>query len=572
MNLVGRSWAEDLVLFSAAILQLIVLIAAFRCASSSRPFSKIKSVLSSVAKAIRMWTKAEPCEVDLIVHEQLRKQKLDQFHRLSQIFCFVASPFTVNLMINIWKGESRGHTFAQDVLQLVEHFVPVLITVFPGTLSWRTIDIFYTVAVLGLAAYTAPFNARPEFLSHSLIAVNFVVFTMTMVRRTSTPMVPLLNFVVTAVACSSIWMHGGSVFMQPKFMLVGQFLVGVVSTIVAHILEKGSEAAMRQCLEMQTTKELLSAACALLRSCCDVVVELDPEGVIMCPAIDLGSFLLRGPGRTMQGWKLQDLMSDLEDRQAFSYRLGAPRLEGMGLAEAMHVSMRDGNGNNLHLELLWFHFSCLSGEPRYMVGIREFCDPSESRQHQQQGINEPNGNHNAAFSDREEGFSLPEESFVNTNSLAEPQAVAVLDCSQEGFLIKSVSSGFCMRIGRLPIASCLIPIVKKGERLHDWMQDALYAWAIHDEPPVDCRITLRMPYGDMKATCSILRDDIAASGSLTNGEEEEYQNSTDRADIENVRLLFFNIQPARSRNARLGDARVQGPSQFKGTPVALMGL
>jgi len=571
MHLVGRSVAEDLVFFFAAILQLIVLIAAFRFASSCRPYSKVKSVLNSVAKAISMWTKAEPSEVDLIVHEKLREQKLDQFHRLCQIFCFIASPFTVNLMINIWKGESRGHTFAQDVVQLVEHFVAALITVSPGILSWRTMDIFYTITVLGLAAYTAPFIARPEFLFQSLLVVNFVVFTMTMVRRTSTPMVPLLNFVVVTVACSSIWTHGGNVFMQPRFMLVGQFVVGVVSTIVAHILEKGSQAAMRQCLEMQTTKELLSAACALLRSCCDVVVELDPEGVIVCPAIDLGSFLLRGPGRKMQGWKLEDLMSNLEDRQAFSCRLGAPRPEGMGLAEVMHVSMKDGTGNNLHLELLWFQFSCLTGEPQYMVGMREFCDPSVSRQQQQQGIKEPDGVDKAPFPDREEGFSLPEESFINNDSLAELQAVAVLDCSTEGFLIKSVSAGFSMRVGRLPVASRLIHIMKRGERFQAWMQDALYAWATHDEPPVDCQITLRMPQGDIKATCSVLRDDIVASGSLDNG-EEEHQNDTDRVDIRNVHLLFFNVQPYGSRSARRCDARAQGPSQLKGTPVALLSI
>jgi len=572
MHLVGQTIAEDAVFFSAAILLLTVLIGACRVATSCRLFSKLKSVLNSVAGAISMFTETEPSEVDLIVQEKLREQKLDQFHRLCQIFCFMASPGTVTLMITIWKGESRGHTLTQDIVHLVEHFAAALITVFPGILTWRTIDIFYTIAVLGLAAYTAPFIARPEFLSESLIVVNFIVFTMTMVRRTNTPMVPLLNFVVTTVACSSILMHGNNVFMQPKFMMVGQVLVGVVLTIVAHILEKGSQAAMRQCLEMQTTKELLSAACALLRSCCDVVVELDPEGVIVCPAIDLGSFLLRGPGRKMQGWKLVDLMSNAEDRQAFSDRLGAPRVEGMGLAEAMHVSMKDGTGNTLHLELLWFQFSCLSGEPRYMLGMREFCDLSKSRQHRQQGIIEPDGIDKAAFPDHEEGFSLPEESFVITNSLAEPQAVAVLDCLKEGLLIKSVSSGFCMRIGRLPAESRLIPIVKRGERFRAWMQDALYAWAIHDEPPVDCRVTLRMPQGDMKATCSILRDDIVASGSLDNVEEEEHQNSTDRVDINNVRLLFFNIQPSQRRTARRCDARVQGPSQFKGTPVALMSL
>mmetsp|Transcript_14968 Transcript_14968/g.31340 ORF Transcript_14968/g.31340 Transcript_14968/m.31340 type:complete len:572 (-) Transcript_14968:46-1761(-) len=571
MHIIGQTVGEDLVFFSAAMLLLTALVGAFRVARSCRFFSKVKSVLTSVAKAINMWTDADPSEVDLIVHEKLREQKLDQFHMLCQIFCFIAVPFTANLMINIWKGESRGHTFAQDVLQLVEHLVAALITVFPGTLSWRTIDIFYTIVVLGLAAYIAPFIARPELLFQSLIIVNFVVFIMTMVRRTGTPVVPLLNSVVTTAACSSIWMHGGKVFMQPKLMMVGQCLVGIVCTIVAHIVEKGSQAAMRQCLEMQTTKELLSAACALLGSCCDVVVELDPEGIIACPAMDLGSFLLRGSGRKMQGCKLTDLMSNAEDRQAFSDRLGAPRMEGMGLAEAMHVSMKDGTGNTLHLELLWFQYSCLSGEPRYMVGIREFCDPSESRQHQQQGINEPNGNHNAAFSDREEGFSLPEESFVNTNSLAEPQAVAVLDCSQEGFLIKSVSSGFCMRVGRLPAASRLIPIVKRGERFHAWMQAALYAWAIHDEPPVDCRVTLRMPQGNIEATCSLLRDDVVASGSLDNGEEEERQNSTDRVDMENVRLLFFNVQPS-CRGVRNRDAPVQVPSQFKGTPVALLSL
>mmetsp|Transcript_118890 Transcript_118890/g.348199 ORF Transcript_118890/g.348199 Transcript_118890/m.348199 type:complete len:566 (+) Transcript_118890:62-1759(+) len=565
MPLIGQTVGEDVVFFSAAILLLTVLVGAFRAARSCRCLLKVKCALTSAVKAISMWTKAEPSKVDLIVHEKLREQKLDQFHMLCQIFCSIAFPFTVNLMLNIWKGESRGHTFAQDVLQLVEHSVAALITVFPGTLSSRTIDIFYTIVVLGLAAYTAPFIARPELLFQSLIIVNFVVFTLTMVRRTSTPVVPLLNSVVITVACSSIWMHGGNVFMQPKLMLVGQALVGIVSTIVAHILEKGSQAAMRQCLEMQTTKELLSAACALLGSCCDVVVELDPEGVIVCPAIDLGSFLLRGPGRKMQGWKLVDLMSNAEDRQAFSDRLGAPRVEGMGLAEAMHVSMKDGTGNTLHLELLWFQFSCLSGEPRYMLGMREFCDLSKSRQHRQQGIIEPDGIDKAAFPDHEEGFSLPEESFVITNSLAEPQAVAVLDCLKEGLLIKSVSSGFCMRIGRLPHGTCLAHSVRKGDSFAAWLQQSLNAISVHEEAE-DYGVRLRMPQGEMQATCRVLLDK-SSSGS---GDSREgwVQEQGAAIDITRVRLLFSGIRLCHS-HSMYGN---QGPSQLKGTPVSLMNL
>jgi len=570
MPLIGQTKSDDAVFMSAAILLLVVLIGVFRLAYSCRLVLQVKSILNYLSRAISMCTKVVPSEVELVVREKLREQKLDQFRRFCQILCFMCTPFTVNLMINIWKGQSRGHTVTQDVVQLVEHFASALIIVFPGILSWRTIDIFYTGGVLCMAVYVAPFVSSPEFLFQSLLSTNFVVCTMTMVRRTDTPMVPLLNVAVIAVASTSIWMHGDRVFMQPKLMLGGQVMVGVVATALAHVFEKSSQAAIHQCLEMQTTKELLSAACGLLRSCYDVVVELDPEGVIVCPALDLGGFLLQGHGRGLQGRRLGDLMSDEADKQDFTCRLGAPKPEGMGLAEAMHVSMKDGTGNTLHLELLWFQFSCLSGELRYMLGIREFCDLSVRRRHQNQDTTiDPNGMDQAAVSDRKEEFAVPEAFSVNTNLLADQQAVAILDCSKEGFLIKSVSSGFCMRVGRLPPTSRLLHFVKQGENLRAWMQDALYAWAMHDEPPEDFKITLRMPQGDIKATSSILRDDIATSASHANMEEAEHQGAVENIDMQNVRLLLFNIRAAHSRRAR---SPVQEQHDLKGTPVALVCL
>mmetsp|Transcript_12454 Transcript_12454/g.14084 ORF Transcript_12454/g.14084 Transcript_12454/m.14084 type:complete len:134 (+) Transcript_12454:190-591(+) len=132
----------------------------------------------------------------------------------------------------------------------------------------------------------------------------------------------------------------------------------------------------------------------------------------------------------------------------------------------------------------------------------------------------------------QEGFALPEASLVNNKLLPPAQAVAVLDCSKEGFPVKSLSSGFCMRVGRLPLASWFTHVVKQGDRSYfrAWMQEALLSLALHEKPD-DCQITLRMPHGEVMVACTMLLDD-SASANRDSGEKEH--RDLDFVDVQNV--------------------------------------
>jgi len=497
-------------------------------------------------------------EVGLQVQEELRKQKLDRFRTFCQILCVMVAPFTVNLMISISKREVRGRTLAQDFVHLAEQGLAALIIVFPGALSQRTIDMFYAILVLGLAAYIAPFISCSDFLIQSLIVVNCILGLMTVVRGTDTLIVPLLNLLVVISACCSIFRHGDDLAMQPQTAMSSQVLAGIILTGVAHVLEKGSQASMRQCLEMQSIKEKLSAACTLLRSCCDAVLELDREGTIACPAKDLGSFLQWGPGQRLQGRRLVDLMSNALDRQLFARRFGSTTLEGMSLADAAQVSMMDDYGNALRLELLWSHFRSPSGERRYMLCVRESGEPD---QQQQDGKAEP---------EHAAGAALPKAPSVSSNLPEEGPVVAVLDCSTDGFPITDLSTAFCTHVGRLPPAARLLHAARRSERagLQAWLQEALCARAQKAGPPEDCRLTLRMPQGEMQVMCSVLRDERSQGA----GGKEEHQKSEAAGDLWQVCLLFYDIRNVHRWSTSRRPTRILGRSQSKGAPSSKTSL
>lgn len=288
------------------------------------------------------------------------------------------------------------------------------------------------------------------------------------------------------------------------------------------------------------------------RTCCDVVVELDQTGGIMREAHDLGGFLLRGPRQCFMGTKLSDLFLLEEDKQKFSSKLCSGEPSNVGLADAMHVGMKDGNDEQVRIELMTFGFRHLDGTRHYMVGLREFSDLTRGgkkrSRRRQRGAEGDSPQSSASNSQQEErSTSGSRAASVDTTSLEIQVASITADATQSGLPIQSYSPGFRQRIGRLQLDSRFTDIVQSGFHFQQWVQNALNVCSRGGEVS-DYQVTLIMPHGRMEATCRLMMEEDSDP------------------DLTNIELVFFNIRKCRGRR------RGRQEGALRGTPVAHMSL
>uniref|UniRef100_A0A7S1PVC4 Uncharacterized protein n=1 Tax=Alexandrium catenella TaxID=2925 RepID=A0A7S1PVC4_ALECA len=237
------------------------------------------------------------------------------------------------------------------------------------------------------------------------------------------------------------------------------------------------------------------------------------------------------------------------------------------MAEALHVRLRDADRNVLRAELLWFKFHRLDGQPRYMLGLREFDDtlavsgrrPPRCRQC---GSGAGGEDYGASGEESREDQSREEEEgsgpsrsdscgaeSADLQGLQEAQlAVVVVDCKRRDLLVKGYSSAFRLCLGRLPPGARLADLVEDGEAFADWARLAADADARGEDFP-DTRATLNMRRGPVHATCRLLR---SPEGEL---------------DLRRTQLLLFDVSGDRHSVGSRGST-----TSLRGTPALHMSL
>jgi len=299
---------------------------------------------------------------------------------------------------------------------------------------------------------------------------------------------------------------------------------------------------------------VLSAATALLKSCCDIVVELDSEGTIIGPARDLGSFLLRGPARSLEGLPLADLMAGEEDRLFLMGKFREPWPERASLAEVRHVRMKDGNNEHLPLDLLWFQFHHVDQQRRYMVGLKEFTDPALRRPPPRSAarLAEPLPRPQPQ-ADSEVSGSIPEASSFVADNMAGPPVWVTVDSARGDCPVRAVSDEFCKRIGRLTPGQSFTEVLKRSNGFQRWLQVAVQALFYDLGAPPERSLVFKMVQGDMTATCRVaLSADAEGSGAAL--------------DLQSVRLSFSDIR------RQCGSGTASDRSYLKGTPLKRLAL
>mmetsp|Transcript_47613 Transcript_47613/g.146706 ORF Transcript_47613/g.146706 Transcript_47613/m.146706 type:complete len:527 (-) Transcript_47613:67-1647(-) len=524
-----RSKKEDAVFFAALVPLLGMVVYSLCHCLSWGTLVVMRSLARQLAQVIRSRRSSTVSDVERVVREKMQQQKVSNICSSLQVCSFVLLPLTFGLQIIIADGRrERRATLTQDVIHLLLHTLMTLTCFFPRIVSTRTSDPIYIVMSLAFTLYIAPFSCHAEFMLEALLIANVAMITLTAVAP-SVLLCCLGNAIFVVSVCSLVWTNRVGNSRPGALMSIQVVLMGFI-TGCKHVMDRSMESTIRQGMELQTAKELLSAASALLRSCCDIVVELDSHGNIVGPATDLASFLLRGPGSKLEGTPLIDLMVAEEDRLFFADMLQEEQTSERGLADARNVRMRDGNDDVLLLELLWFQFRHFDQQLRYMVGLKEFSNQNVTR---------------TPF--------LP-EGMATANTARELPATVVIDSTQDDHPVTECSDEFCKRIGRIVPGESLSARLKNSRRFAKWLQKAAHAEAYGHEAPPDCDLIFQMLQGEMTATCS-----IAHSESNTEG-------AGDALDLRHIRLNMIHIRRRCSTNSS------SDRGNFKGTPVTRLGL
>jgi len=551
--MIGVSWGDDATFFAGAVLSLAMVVYIIRVCIFQRQFAVMWIFVCKLSKDVYLRRFSTVDEVGRIVQEKTWQQKVGYFCVFGKLMGVLLSPFTANMMFKIAAREMRMHTPVQDIVLLLGHGTALLCLFRPKVVSARTLDVFYIFVNLGIAIYVSAWVCRAEFMLEALMIANFIAIAMTTVRR-SLLVCGSMNAVITASACGVLWVHRDGCTNRPLLMMFAQACTMTFITVGNQMFDMSVMSMLRQDLEARGAKEVLSAANALLKSCCDIVVKLDSEGKIIGPARDLGSFLLRGPRSSLQGIQLADLMATKEDRLFFVGKLDKPWSSDASIAEVRHVHMKDGNGEHLSLELLWFQFRHLDQQRRYMVGLKEFTDPALRRPPLPSAVRRAElPQRPSARADLEVSGSIPEASSVVADNITGLPVLVVVDCTKGDCPVLEVSDEFCKRIGRLSPGQSLTQVLKRGEVFQQWLQLAVQTSVYELGAVPDCSLVFMMVQGEMTATCRLaLNADAESSGAAL--------------DMRSVRLSFSNIR----RHCSSGTASDR--SCLKGTPVKRLGL
>lgn len=380
----------------------------------------------------------------------------------------------------------------------------------PDMVTPRSLDFFCSIPLLGSAAMVSPWLCPPQ--AHGLaFSFGTTIATTSLLSRRTTPTPTRCLFFASLLLYKLSLML--TVLSRRERLAPAYFIPSAVCLLVSRAIDRGVERTVIATLQQEHAEKLSAAGDAILRSCCDVVVELDAHGAVASTSRDLGSLLLRD-GRALRGMPLVDLSVLQEERKVFQERLFAPVPDDAAMAESMHITVRDGNNSLLRLEVLWFRYGDIWSSG-FLAGLRE-CEEQPLR---------------ALVASRVED-SVPEIMPINSDSSTgsvsrDPRIV--LDCTQPGFPVQSVSSSFIMRMGRLPEGAMFVNQLQDPTAFEGWLKAGLLR---QKRVKGGCKqsVLLQMRIGKFLVRTQCYLEDIA-----------------EVVDLSHVALVFRCVQCRRSR-------------------------
>mmetsp|Transcript_44137 Transcript_44137/g.137456 ORF Transcript_44137/g.137456 Transcript_44137/m.137456 type:complete len:596 (-) Transcript_44137:142-1929(-) len=366
-------------------------------------------------------------------------------------WCFIL--IEVAVILNIVLGTPRFLTNGLDGLVHAAFLLLTIAKVEPRVLSVSTLDAWYSLFMLIMAATTLPLVIYKEalpLLSNSTNALRLLV------GMTSMNM-PLIMFWNTAYVITGVLSyHFSNYVLQEDCSVIfthtvgsGECLSAINTVCVLFAFKMAMEVQARQQIEAKSARRETSAVIALLSTMGDAVVELDKDLRIMGTCSQLATMLFQGGGRSLSGMPFAQLLASDEDQQLFQEYMTKVAPSDQTLADVFHVKIRDTMNNRVQVEV--FHVLKTGDGPEehaHLLGIKE--EPEFERE---------DGVKAAAMADLE--FPAPEAPMSVTMD-ASPQVKVTMRATT--FEVFQYSTDFLALCGQRPTQDNFVQWIAESSR------------------------------------------------------------------------------------------------------------
>jgi hypothetical protein len=309
--------------------------------------------------------------------EEVRKRKLTQFR-----LCLPYSNFLSMFVIaSLWFGGTLPTTFAQNCSSLVNATVVMITWIAPSIVTRGSADWIYSVVMAGMSVTMCPIAISGDTVFNYAIGTWVCTLGISFVH-----LKPWLNamwiFIIDACACLTLVVGKRSLGQcstaQPFREAVQLSAISVVSAVCLVMVDRLLQQLTRLELEAHSSRNELAAAQSVLRSVCDVVVEVDDALRLREDSPELRDMLFLSQHRSLRQEDMRGFLASAEDSAKFCERVrGAAEMGPPGggqLSVAFHVHMKDSAGITLEAEVFVVRFVNREGLDAYLLGIREQDD------------------------------------------------------------------------------------------------------------------------------------------------------------------------------------------------------
>lgn len=293
-------------------------------------------------------------------------------------YCGIVATFVCGMvMTNILDSTERMMSDLQILSLVVFYGICAAANLCPSMVSSRTLGLWQVVLLSNLTFMVVTADSRLgitrfegiSFLWRIAVSSAFLSFRILIAWN-----------IAHVTICCSVYVYITPV--DPEALSVWLFASFAIISATAHVgfsvMWHGMRLAnLREDMEIAARTSESGAIATLLNTICDVVVELSSDLVIDEVSPRFETLMMLDPNQTSKGMKLQEFMTTDEDKHLFEDRLLSSSMGMAPLAGALHVQVRDRRGSTIGVQVFHVQFKGIADTTRYLIGIREFVDPTK---------------------------------------------------------------------------------------------------------------------------------------------------------------------------------------------------
>jgi hypothetical protein len=288
--------------------------------------------------------------------EELQRRKLTQSKQVLNLAQFGG----MVLIAALWFGGTSPTTFAQDCGSLAVATVVMAMWIAPSIVTSGSVDWIYSALMASLSVNMWPIAVSADTVLEYSIGTWVVALAVSFLN-----LKPWLNafwiLFINVMACLTAVVgqrsSGQCANAEPFRQAMTLSAISMVSVFCLIGVERLLQQLTRLELEALSSRNELAAAQSVLRSVCDVVVEVDDELRLREDSPQLRNMLFLNQNRSLRQEDVRSFLASAEDCDKFYKQVqdatasGQPGGEPPRLSVAFHVSMKDSAGITLEVEV-----------------------------------------------------------------------------------------------------------------------------------------------------------------------------------------------------------------------------